>query len=486
VIIRIIATLFAVFIALFADAFSPPASAGDLPIVLQIALEEADEAFFDGDYEEALRRLGRAEAWVENINNRGLIITSGNDYQLVECFIFCLRAQVGCAMGDHKEAMSDIRAAERRLKDRRTYYIKRGGVTAEMWLLEAFLSFTKGDASVPVPDFGIAEDGIINPLLANKIEDISSPAQAIKHYERAATILNKPHAQGDSYLYERLSIRLLVAMAKILMLKQGLPSHGDVREAESYLIRAEERSAANPLFELFIAPNAPFPTSYSDFMQHGKDKLKSTGAGENAKLPEADLLNVKRYYHQALTDWLNVQMVRAEVASASETQENQYGWEPQTAERSFRRLESVCEKQFKGNVQHPVYGQISIARGNVFLRNGIRWRGEIARRIEKKKPEDRELSARMLSYLRDACFEAERMECFVESSELGKRTALHEKMLASARIVELRGLSILVESCGHLGDLMSADERDAAEARCKVLQQRLEAMKLFGAAKEEP
>ena len=449
-----------------------PASAADLPVVLKVAMEEAEEAFFDGDYEESLRRLEKAEDWVENPNNRGLLINSGIDYQLMECFIFCLRGQVGCAMGDQKEAFRDIRAAERRLKDRRTYYIKRGGNSSEMWLLEAFLSFVKGDASVPIPDFGMADDEFLNGPLAKQLESRSSPAPAIKHYEWAANILHRPYAQGGTglaeYVYERLTIRLLVAMAKIITLKQGIPSHGEIREAESYLVRAEERASQNPFYSSFIAPNARWPRSYSDFMDEAKSKAKSTGAGDNASLTEERLLLIKRFYSHALHDWLNVQMVRAEVAAASESNEAQYGWEPQSAERSFKRLESLCQSQYKGNLDHPIYGQISLARGNCFLRLGIRNREDIVTRKQKGKPEDTVLTASMLSYLRDACYEAERLQTTLVKHD--KRSDLHIKMLESTYLIELRGLSIMLEDKAILGDLLSDDDRDAAEVRCNEIQ----------------
>lgn len=272
--------LIAATILFFVIGLRPVQSQG--PIELQVALEEANESLFDGEYSETMRLVDKGLDWTSKASNRKLLASIGRDWTVEECMLHVLQAEALLLSGTRSAARSQLTRAIAKLEARRTYYHRTYGSADWFWLYSAFIHFVEGDVAQPAADLGIIETELADHATLFAAKSWGHPGKALASYRRAGDCLERvltldptptqKVAAGLPLIVNRLMLRLLLSKAKIHIHKFGKPSPEDLTDAEAFLMRAEELLRNNVWWTIFIAPDALFPLSYARLLEVEEEK----------------------------------------------------------------------------------------------------------------------------------------------------------------------------------------------------------------------
>jgi tetratricopeptide (TPR) repeat protein len=346
----------------------------DYPMELQVAVEEANEAFFDGKYEESLRLSERALKFFKDTEVQKLLVARQVDWQLHANFVLGLQAEALVAEGRYSAASAKLKSAMQKLRSRRGYYTKNRAdqkFLRYLWLNDAFLDFIEGDlhrpclrlptsptADMPVRDW---EGDLCNPKKSE-----SCYAKAVQSLDRIR--LNPQPAQpildGFEMVCMRSKLRAYVSLAKTELASPTSPTPEDINDAISYLVRAMDLHTSNGWWRLFGAPNALFPIGYHQLQKLSEEKALMNSGGA-ASLTEREIILVKQRFMHAICDWLMIMFTRAEADAYREllgvTQTSQTaGWEMASAERYYQRAMHLLRAHFRG--EHPMLGRAEFSK----------------------------------------------------------------------------------------------------------------------------
>lgn len=287
---------------------------------LQVFMEEAEESLYDGRYDEAVRLSDRALEWTAVVANRKLLATIGEDWTVQEALLNCNKATAYFQKGDESKARASLKRAAKQLEARRTYLLQLMNGTrkgpgqdpkivlrdsGDFWLIAAFVKINEGMLEHPVP--GSNEFG--------------SYAKAVACYRAASDIL---HTQLDTrggggatssnskdIHVDRAMLHVYLNLARLELWSRpdaaakkflGV-SEGQARDAQSFLIRADEGLRKNPYFNDFIAPDALFPISYKSLQDVADAKKGGPGAAGSDTLSESDLIHFKQRFAHTISDF---------------------------------------------------------------------------------------------------------------------------------------------------------------------------------------
>lgn len=261
-----LAAALAVQVAAPGDAF---AQVDSRPTELMVLTEEAEEAFFDGHYDECVRLATKAREWLSETDNRKLMAKRGFDYGVYEGFNHLLAAQAKLHADDVNGYRYEVGQAKHQLADRRTYYMQRGIDATEFWLCAAFLEFTEGDRYRPARthmsrnesgeiilpfEFLLTEEAKASVDL-RKLTSVGVSSRAETHYENGGRILEEllhlrfgqlsggwdpVVSRAHSLLIRLLTSRAYTALARQEGGDEGVLAGAWIRDAQAYLARARE------------------------------------------------------------------------------------------------------------------------------------------------------------------------------------------------------------------------------------------------------
>jgi tetratricopeptide (TPR) repeat protein len=419
------------------------ASESELPDAVKIAMEQAEQRYFDGDYEDALRTLQSAQKWMDKSANRKLIQSLGGDHSVIRAYLMGLKAEIYAHYGDRNKALGALRAADSLSKPRRNYWTRLGNPPIILWQFEAFLKLIEGDVFRPIPDYGLTSEVYLPASLHGALAEKADPVKATLAYKHAESILSKPFvALNSDTTLTRLRGKLMVSLASTHIMKRGLPTEADVRDSRAYLARAEEFFVKNPVMELFLAADAPLPLTYKELEEKvkGNESLKT---------------DLKRRFGQAIQDWLALKLAYLELEANGETssREDPIGGLSAT-EKEFSRLYYFCHAQFPST--HPRLAEVLLSRA--------RWYFYLASNSLPAVDESSMITA--LSLYRDCVFELTRLRVthtltLRETYEVG--------------VLELAGLRGIL-ALGERGVELSAAEQAGVRERIDYIENLLQAL----------
>ena len=322
---------------------------------MQAVVEEAEESYFDGNYENAARLIREAEKWLDNSANRRGLAQVGQDHSVLKAMLTGLRAEILFAQGEQGRARAALRHAEAVLKNRRNVYVNRRVFPPFLWQYEAFLSFVRGDLMRPIPDFGLASDPSIPDELRQEILDRGNPSEAIGAYRNAEGIMAKPQAmEHGNPRFNRLEGRLFTSLARVKVLKAGAPGVDELSDAEAFLERAEAAFGRNPFWKTCVKQETfgAMPLAFKDINANDLDPTLR--------------LDLKRLFSQTIHDWLGIQLLRVELAAFKEQQDFDAMEElVTTTEQHYDRIVGFVISQFRES--HPRVQEARLSRGRWFL-----------------------------------------------------------------------------------------------------------------------
>jgi tetratricopeptide (TPR) repeat protein len=448
------------------------------PIELQVAIEEANEALFDGEYDEAIRLTTAGLKWTSNTANRRLLASINRDWTVEECMLNALQAEALLLSGNVKKATSQLDRAVAQLEARRTYYHRNFGKADWFWLYTAFLHFVEGDLARPMTDFGtVGQDDA--PRVQAFAKTAGGSNKAARCYRKAGDCLERllqldptpttEVASGLPLIVNRLMTRLLVSLARVQITKFGNPTIHDATDAESYLIRAEELLRNNVWWKLFIAPDALFQLSYARLQDIEDEKKKAQGTQATATMTEQELIQIKQFFCHAISDYVMVMIHRAEVAAFQELQgvivARDKAWATSNAERCYQRALQLLRNQHR--LSHPMLHEVELSKA--------RWYATLSdpEAVANLNLEGKELRRRV-SFVRDCLFLVHKIRAhrgaamplqhrlelqFIELRALENMLAMNDgrDFLSDAQLQEVTDRMTQVRT--GLEDLI--DERDA-------------------------
>lgn len=408
---------------------------GGVPAEIEVHLSEAEEAYFDGAYDEALRRLDKVETWLGNPINQKKLATIGCDHSLVRAMVIGMRAEVLSANGERGKARAALTKAETTLRNRRTALVARKVFPPVMWQYEAFLCFVRGDLVQPLPDFGLSDEPRMPDGVKRLFLERGDPRNAIIAYEAASEALSAPQAWdgGDAFRWNRLQGRLYTSLARATVLKAGTPTVQDVNDAAGFLERAEAAFSKNELWKQCIKQEhfGEIPHSFKDI-----DKCE----GDLSKK-----LALKRKFAQTISDWVGLQLLNVELSAFQEHADNGVVNDlVASTEQRYDRIIGFLKAQYPE--AHPRVQDVRLSRA--------RWFAAVAR----SSVNPRETQA---SLLRD---------CLLELEAVSPRAAGD---VAQKQVVELWARFRLLD-LDREEALLEAGERAAYQARILDLQSQLE------------
>jgi tetratricopeptide (TPR) repeat protein len=333
-----------------------PCRAQDLPVDLLHVRQRAEEHYFDGEYEDAKRVLAEAEKWLDSPLNKRDLIRLNIDHSMLDVFFSAFRAEVLFAMGENVPAQGALRHAEKILRNRRNRLAAAGAVPPLMLQYEAFIEFVRGDLLQPIPDFGISEDTEM-PDEVRQLFLESKPEQALAAYKRAETVLGNPAADDGGGFFQRLEGRLLTSLARCRILKVGTPTGTDVADCEALLDRAEAVFQKGAFWQQVIN-------------QQNTGRLPMTFKAVNEQTDPSQRLGLKRRFAQTISDWVEIELLRAELTAYQEQDEAEDQEVIDTAERGYDEVVGFLKSQFGGEHACVQRAQLSRARWLVALAGG--------------------------------------------------------------------------------------------------------------------
>lgn len=330
-------------------ALTCPCRGEDFPVDLNHLRERAEEHYFDGQYEDAKRVLAEAEKWLDSPLNKRDLIKLRFDHSLIDAIFSGFRAEVFIAMGERAQAENALRHAEKTLKNRRNRYAAAGMLPATMLQYEAFIEFVRGDLLQPVPDFGLAQ----NPMIPSEVQELflaSRAADSLAAYRRAEIVLGNPLANDGSDFFRRLEGRLLTNLARGKILKVGKPTRSDVVDCGALLNRAEVAFQKGAFWQQVIhqANFERLPLTFKAVDQQTQDPTRRLG--------------LKRQFAQTINDWVDVQLLRAELTAHAEQDAADRSEVIETAERSYDEVVGFMKSQFGSDHASAQRIQLSRAR----------------------------------------------------------------------------------------------------------------------------
>ena len=331
----------------------------NLPTELRVMLQEAEEAFFDGDYAHARRLAEDSRAWVNKANNQKMLAKRQQDHTLLEGFVNLLSAQIDEHAGDLGRAKRSIDKAEAIFQDRR---VKNNVRREFLWLAEANLNLLRGDLEQASPVFLAESEGlkISNELLRRfeecgaDLEEIVGKLQnnklATTHYREAERILEEHifkernrngqmFGRGAGVGYydyaERMRRRVLVANARQRLMDSDKKLSDRIKDSEAYVHRAEDELEGTSWWRSFVELPGGLPKTYLEFeesvgrggmgfaggfalYQGAAETLAGAAAGvgnRSTRLNQVQMLDIKREWAHKYGDWLEVALARAELES---------------------------------------------------------------------------------------------------------------------------------------------------------------------------
>lgn len=326
--------------------------AADWPEVLKIAVEETEECFFDGEYDQALRHLDQAETWLERPANLQALLMLGEDHGLVKSILRGLKAQILSEKGETKKAESAIDSANSILMNRRSFRTRQGTILTHLWKYEAFLLFLEGDLYRSSPDFGLADNLSIPETLRVRFANQSNPKRSLAAYNKANDVLTRtPAAMTPDLLLQRLRGRLLIGLAHGALYKTGIPNALDCRDAGNYLDRAEDVFRQNPFWTVFLAPDAVRPVSYKELEKQ-------------PNLTPEQKVALKRDFYRAIQDWLSLKLMRTELSAGGELAGVEQKPNTRSAEQGYAVTLGFCRAHFPSI--HPTLYRVMLSRSRWF------------------------------------------------------------------------------------------------------------------------
>jgi hypothetical protein len=412
----------------FISTATYPCLGQDFPVDLNHLRERAEEHYFDGEYEDAKRVLAEAEKWLDSPLNRRDLIKLDFDHSVVDAIFSGFRAEVFIAMGERAKAENALRHAEKTLKNRRSRYAAVGRLPPRMLQYEAFIEFVRGDLLQPVPDFGLAR----NPTIPDEVRQLflaSKAANSLAAYRRAEIVLGNPLANDDSDFFRRLEGRLLTNLARGKILKVGSPTKSDVVDCAALLNRAEVAFQKGSFWQQVIhqANFERLPLTFKAVDQQTQDPTRRLG--------------LKRQFAQTISDWAEIELLRAELSAYQEQDATARPEAIETAERGYDEVVGFMKSQFGG--EHASAQRIQLSRA--------RWILALASAPDVN-PETR------LSYLQDCL------------SDLGKIKNLPSGAMIQVQALELAASSMMLAADSGVGQLPPA-EMAKLNARMEELKQ---------------
>lgn len=383
------------------------------PIELQVAIEEANESLFDGEYSETLRLVDKGLDWTSKAGNRKLLASVGRDWTVEECMLHVLQAEALLLSGTRSTARSQLARAISKLEARRTYYHRTYGRADWFWLYSAFIHFVEGDVAQPAGDLGIVETEFGDRAALFAAKSWGHPGRALTSYGRAGDCLERVLALdptptqkvaiGLPLIVNRLMLRLLLSKAKIHVHKFGKPTHEDLTDAEAFLMRAEELLRNNVWWTVFIAPDALFPLSYSRLLEVEEEK-KLAGGANKSSTTEQDLIALKQMWCHAINDYVTVMNLRAEAEAHKEPDDLAVDplkpWARNNAERCFQRALQLCRSQYRQR-RHPLLIATEFAKA--------RWLAIVSSSANFEHKPGKLQRRRLVSFARDCIFHVKRI-----------------------------------------------------------------------------
>jgi hypothetical protein len=413
--------------------------ASDWPEVLKIAVEETEECFFDGEYDQALRHLDQAETWLERPANLQALLMLGEDHGLVKSILRGLKAQILSEKGETKKAESAIESANAILMNRRSFRTRRGTILTHLWKYEAFLLFLEGDLYRSSPDFGLADNLSIPEPLRVRFANQSNPKRSLAAYNKANDVLTRtPAAMTPDLLLQRLRGRLLIGLAHGSLYKTGIPNALDCRDAGNYLDRAEDVFKQNPFWAVFLAPDAVCPVSYKDLEK--KPNLT----------PELKV-SLKRDFYRAIQDWLTLKLMRTEISAGGELAGLEDKPNKQSAEQGYAVTLGFCRAHFPRT--HPTLYRVMLSRS--------RWFTYLDCSLEKEGGKA-SLPARV-SLLQDCIFDVTRIRM---NDRVDARTQ------SNCDTLELNAITRLLDIAA-VENILPNDKKERYRRRKQFLEQRI-------------
>lgn len=355
--------------------------AGELPLEALVLRQEAEQAFEDGRYEETLRLLADLRKWVKVPANEKLLAANNKSWLAILGNVNALEARAYYELGEREKARTKVRLASAQMQQRRKHFVELRGNALVFWLLEAKLKYLEGDLDRPVPDFGVSDS--MGATIEDLAERVGNPKKAAAKYSESERILqgvlkvapqaNDPTLDEVMLDINRLLIRLLVSEAHVRLWHHGRPSRGEIADAESFLVRAEELLANNGWWKLFVAPDAPFPLSYRRFQELAETKRTESSAQGDTVTVET-LISLKKEWGQAIDDYLRVMCTRAEAAAYAELTGRGEAAPPSAkryriadAEKLYGRCLGLLRQQYRPEHPKVLKARLSQARWYVVI-----------------------------------------------------------------------------------------------------------------------
>jgi tetratricopeptide (TPR) repeat protein len=181
------------------------ASARGQPVAVDVEVREAEKAFFEGNFDRALRRIDSALEEIAQPANQKKMAHSGIDHGIQKIFANALKADILGAIGQHDQAVSLIKSASAEAARKRSTYIRRRINPLGLWLLEAYCELFSGDISFNQGRLGAYRiryallDNVTRSSLLELIDDEQSARlmkSAVTWYRKAIDTLENPFATG--------------------------------------------------------------------------------------------------------------------------------------------------------------------------------------------------------------------------------------------------------------------------------------------------
>lgn len=377
------------FLGLALVAVTPLRACGQLVFLTEA--EQAQDEFFEGNYDDALFRLENARKWLGEPANKAMIQQQGGDHTVQEALGLGMKAQMLAALGEGDQAQTLISLAKQKLASRRTHYIKKGQNAAVYWLYEAFLDCVQGDIEYAkyVPP-GVAEN--VKCLPPGVFSDDDKRLERCrKHYDRAMATLDNPikgSKGGQDDVRLQMGAKICMSHGRVLRLmadRKTAPEDRQqlLRQAKSYYDMAEQKYRARTTWKEAIDADSKFPVSLATFEKVKQDNKDVAVSNINAR---------KHEYVRTVIEWVYLAGDQAELtaslADLSQSDEERSNWIDATNEQ-YKRISDLCSENFK--LQHPIAHWLRLSHAR-FLLSLARADEALAGELEAKVKRDEALA----------------------------------------------------------------------------------------------
>lgn len=445
---------------------------------LQVFREEAEESLYDGRYDEAVRLSDRALDWTAVTANRKLLASIGEDWTVQEALLNCIKSTAYFQQGNEPKARATLKRAAKQLESRRTYLLQLMNGTrngpgqapkivlkdpGQFWLIAAYVKINEGMLEHPVTRPGENEFG--------------SYAKAVACYRAASDILHTQlgtrgggaatSSDSEDIYVERAMLHVYLNLARLeLWSRQNTPadkflgvSEGQARDAQSFLIRADEGLRQNPYYNAFIAPDALFPISYKSLQDVADAKKGGPGAAGPDTLSESELIEFKQRFAHTISDFFLIMTVRAEAEAVldhfdkrAKGENAKKPWAMDNAERCYQEALLLLRSQFRP--EHPTLLDTELSKARWYaIRSNIGGNGAAVQGPELRSK---------LSMARDCLFLLHR----IRSQHDALLTPRKQAEIDRWELVALENIELLHQNANCL----DADQVKEIQARKAVLQ----------------